>query len=103
MVDFTGMGLRIPPQGQAIRSGTMVRRDNPWNAKEFGYFMSIGQVGMEMVIPIAIGVALDRYLDWTPWAAISGAVLGFVGGLIHLIALANRSSQDSSKSKRDSN
>ena len=79
----------------------MVRRDNPWNPKEFGYFVSISQVGMEMAVPVGLGVALDYYMNWGPWAAIAGAVLGFTGGMIHLVALAS-SKDDSSKPKRDS-
>jgi hypothetical protein len=31
-----------------------------------------------------------------------GAVLGFVGGMTHLITLANRSDGDSSKSRQES-
>jgi F0F1-type ATP synthase assembly protein I len=78
-------------------------RNKPWNAKEFGYFMSISQIGMEMAVPVALGVLVDLYFNWGPWAAIAGAVLGFTGGLAHLIALVNKSNNDSSKPKRDLN
>jgi F0F1-type ATP synthase assembly protein I len=77
-------------------------QDRSWSPKDFGYFMSLGQVGMEMVVPIGIGIALDHYFNWTPWATIAGAVFGFVGGLTHLIALANRRESDSSKPRQDS-
>jgi F0F1-type ATP synthase assembly protein I len=77
-------------------------RNNSWNPKEFSQFMSIGQVGMEMAVPIGIGVALDHYLHWMPWATIAGAILGFVGGMTHLITLANRRDGDSSKPRGES-
>jgi len=62
--------------------------------KELGRYVAIGQVGMEMVMPILIGLAVDHYLGWTPWAVIAGAVLGFFGGIAHLIYLVNRLSDE---------
>jgi hypothetical protein len=35
-------------------------------------------------------MALDTYLGWRPWATACGAVLGFSGGLYHLVSLLNR-------------
>ena len=58
--------------------------------KEMGRYVALGQVGLEMVIPIGLGLALDYYLGWTPWAAVAGAVLGFVGGIAHLIYLVSK-------------
>jgi F0F1-type ATP synthase assembly protein I len=60
------------------------------NPKEMGYYFSLAQIGMEMVVPIGIGVALDRYLGCSPWGAILGTLLGFAGGLTHLIVLVNQ-------------
>jgi F0F1-type ATP synthase assembly protein I len=66
--------------------------------KNLGYYVTLAQVGFEMVIPIGIGAALDHYLKWTPWGIVGGAVFGLVGGLSHLVALSNRENQsDSSK------
>jgi F0F1-type ATP synthase assembly protein I len=76
-------------------------QDKSWGPKDFGHFMSLSQVGMEMVAPIGLGLALDHYFRWTPWATIAGAVFGFVGGITHLIALVNRRDSDSSKPGRD--
>ena len=50
-------------------------------------YVELGQVGMEMVVPIVGGILLDRWLDWTPWLTIVGAVFGLVGGMIHLLAI----------------
>jgi F0F1-type ATP synthase assembly protein I len=55
-----------------------------------GYYVAMAQVGLEMVFPLGIGLALDRLFDWSPWATVAGAVFGFVGGLAHLVVLANR-------------
>jgi F0F1-type ATP synthase assembly protein I len=62
----------------------------------------MAQVGFEMVVPIAVGMMLDRYLEWMPWATVGGAVLGFVGGVMHL-ALLSRSADaaNSSQPPRD--
>ncbi|HLN31890.1 MAG TPA: AtpZ/AtpI family protein [Gemmataceae bacterium] len=58
--------------------------------KELGFYFALGQVGLEMVVPIVIGIAIDTYLNWTPWATVSGAVLGLFGGLAHLVILLNQ-------------
>jgi F0F1-type ATP synthase assembly protein I len=58
--------------------------------KELGFYFALAQVGTEMVVPLGLGVALDYYLNWMPWGSIVGAVLGFVGGLAHLLVLLRR-------------
>ena len=58
--------------------------------KELGYYFTLGQVGLEMVVPVGLGVLLDRWLGWMPWCTVIGAVLGLALGLIHLVQLTNR-------------
>jgi F0F1-type ATP synthase assembly protein I len=58
--------------------------------KEVGSYYALAQVGLEMVAPVVLGLALDYYLDWSPWGVIVGAVLGLVGGLAHLVSITNR-------------
>jgi F0F1-type ATP synthase assembly protein I len=71
--------------------------------KEMGRYVALGQIGMEMAVPIIVGLALDHYFGWTPWAAVAGAVLGLVGGFAHLIHLLNQmDAKDSSGSDRES-
>ena len=73
------------------------------NRKELGRFVALSQVGMEMVAPIVIGLILDHYLGSTPWALVTGAVLGLGGGLLHLVHLLNQmDSKDSSQSNQGS-
>ena len=57
---------------------------------DVGYYFALAQVGLEMAAPIIIGVTLDIYLGWRPWGVVVGAVVGFVGGLTHLIMMVNR-------------
>jgi F0F1-type ATP synthase assembly protein I len=64
--------------------------EGPPNPKELGYYFSLAQVGVEMVFPVGVGVLLDRYFQWHPWGTIIGAVVGFVGGFMHLILLVNQ-------------
>jgi F0F1-type ATP synthase assembly protein I len=64
--------------------------EDPPDSKELGYYFALAQVGMEMVAPLGIGLGLDFYFGWLPWATVTGAVLGFVGGFIHMLALVNR-------------
>jgi F0F1-type ATP synthase assembly protein I len=62
----------------------------PPNPRELGRYVALAQVGLEMAAPIGQGLALDYYLNWSPWGVIGGAVFGFIAGFMHLIALANR-------------
>jgi F0F1-type ATP synthase assembly protein I len=66
----------------------------PPGRREMGRYFALAQVGMEMVTPVGIGLALDYYLGWSPWGAVGGAVLGLVLGLIHLVALSNQQDRD---------
>ena len=36
--------------------------------KEMGRYVALGQIGLEMVAPIVVGLVMDHYLGWTPWA-----------------------------------
>ena len=62
----------------------------PSDRKELGRYAQLAQVGLEMVVPVAGGVLLDRYLGWTPWATVAGAALGLIGGVSHLVYLTSR-------------
>lgn len=62
----------------------------PPNVKEMGFYFALAQVGLEMVFPLGVGIGLDYYLNWTPWATVIGFALGFIGGFAHLMVLVNR-------------
>jgi F0F1-type ATP synthase assembly protein I len=76
------------------------------NGKDLGRYVALGQVGLEMVVPIGIGLAVDYYAGVGPWGVIVGTIVGFAGGLFHLVHLANKlnaqdSRQDSKGPKKD--
>jgi F0F1-type ATP synthase assembly protein I len=60
--------------------------------RELSRYVALGQVGLEMVSPIVAGVLLDRWLGWTPWLTVIGAVFGFGGGMVHLLSILNNGS-----------
>ena len=66
------------------------------NSREIGYYFSLAQVGLEMVAPLGIGLYVDYLLASSPWGLIIGTIVGFVGGIFHLVSLANK--QDAVKS-----
>lgn len=71
--------------------------------KELGRYIALGQVGLEMVVPVVAGLLADHYFAWTPWGVVVGAVLGLCGGLVHLLHMLNEmESKDSSRSDGDS-
>ncbi|OAI53168.1 hypothetical protein AYO44_16245 [Planctomycetaceae bacterium SCGC AG-212-F19] len=57
------------------------------NPTEMGRYFALAQVGLEMVAPIVVGVLVDTYLGWTPWGVVVGTIVGFVGGLAHLLLM----------------
>jgi len=68
------------------------------DSKELGRYLGLGQVGLEMVVPIILGLVVDRYAGSAPWCLVAGAVLGLCGGLAHLVHQLNR--KDSGKASR---
>ena len=57
--------------------------------RQLGKYLALAQVGFEMVVPIGLGVWLDGLLGWSPWLTVTGVVLGFVLGLVHIVAMAS--------------
>jgi F0F1-type ATP synthase assembly protein I len=62
----------------------------PPDAREMRYYLSLAQAGLEMVVPLIVGLVIDYYAGTTPWFAIFGLVLGFVGGITHLVVMGNK-------------
>jgi F0F1-type ATP synthase assembly protein I len=69
--------------------------------RETGLYFALGQAGFEMVAPIGIGLWLDYQFDWGPWATVIAAILGFVGGTVHLILMAQQIERERSKKKKN--
>jgi F0F1-type ATP synthase assembly protein I len=64
--------------------------NDPSGRREMGRLFALSQVGIEMVVPIALGVWLDKRWGTSPWLVAVGAVVGLVGGLTHLIYLLRK-------------
>jgi F0F1-type ATP synthase assembly protein I len=73
---------------------------NP-DPRETGRFLVLAQTGIEMVTPLAIGAFIDYKMGWSPWATVAGAVLGFVGGIVHLIVIAQKMGRDEEDKKKN--
>jgi F0F1-type ATP synthase assembly protein I len=57
-------------------------------------YFAYSQVGLEMVVPIVVGVLLDLWLHLLPWGVLTGVALGLTVGLFHVIYLANKDNAD---------
>jgi F0F1-type ATP synthase assembly protein I len=49
---------------------------------------SITSIGLEFTLPVAAGFAIDRHWHTTPGATLVGAILGFLAGMMHILAVA---------------
>ena len=61
--------------------------EKPPTSQDLGFYFALAQVGLEMVVPMGVGIFLDSTFGWTPWALVVGFVFGFVGGFLHLLGL----------------
>jgi F0F1-type ATP synthase assembly protein I len=73
----------------------------PDSRKDLGFYLALAQVGLEMVVPVVAGIALDYYLHCRPWVTVCGAVLGLVIGIVHLVVIQQRFEQKDHPKRRD--
>lgn len=59
-------------------------------SKNLGRSMALAQCGVEMVLPMLLGVLLDNWFGIMPWLTIIFLILGFIGGLTHIVILSNQ-------------
>ena len=72
----------------------------PVNRHLLARILAISAVGVEMVVPAVIGLAMDRWLGISPWGLIAGVLIGFTGALIHLVLLSKPgAAEESSRGK----
>jgi ATP synthase protein I len=64
--------------------------------RQMGYYAALAQTSVEMVLPIVVGLLLDHWLGTAPWITCIGAVVGFAGGLTHLILIVKQKERDES-------
>jgi F0F1-type ATP synthase assembly protein I len=75
---------------------------NHQSPRQTAYYFALSQVGFEMAAPIGVGYLVDLWLGVFPWLTISGAILGLVGGLYHLVALTKNPPKDGASEESDS-
>lgn len=59
-------------------------KTNGPSPRELGRYLALGQVGLEMALPIAVGAWLDYRWGTSPWLVIAGVLVGFLVGMVHL-------------------
>jgi len=64
--------------------------DRPPDARQMGLYLALAQVGLEMVAPMFLGLVIDNYAGTLPWFMIAGIILGFVGGIYHIVILTRK-------------
>jgi predicted Kef-type K+ transport protein len=62
----------------------------PFRFPDFGLYLALGAVGVEIVIPIIVGAYLDPYLGGAGWGVAVGVVFGFALSLVHMVYLLRR-------------
>jgi F0F1-type ATP synthase assembly protein I len=72
------------------------------DSKEMRFYLALAQVGTEMVAPLLVGLLLDWLFGWLPWATVVGAVLGFVGGMMHMISLLSAHQREEDEERKKS-
>lgn len=75
--------------------------ERPEDPRNLGLYFALAQVGMEMVVPVGLGIGLDMKLDWAPWGSVVGALLGLTMGITHLVVLANKQNDENQRKRRD--
>ncbi len=73
--------------------------DEKPSSRETGLYFALGQAGLEMAAPLVVGAVLDYWIGWGPWGVVIGAIVGFVGGTIHLILMAQQIEREQSRKK----
>lgn len=71
------------------------------DSRETGLYFALGQAGIEMVAPLGIGLWLDYQFGWGPWGLIVGALVGFVGGTVHMIVMAQQIEREREKNRKN--
>lgn len=87
---------------QTIAGSSDFMAELPEKRREWSLYLALGQVGLEMVVPIGLGFVLDRWLRTFPGFTAGGVVLGFIVGIVHLLHLLRRLDQsDSHEAKQN--
>jgi F0F1-type ATP synthase assembly protein I len=69
--------------------------------RQLGIYYAMAQVGLEMVVPVGLGWWVDEKLGTGPWLLIGGVILGFIVGVVHLVALSKSANGRDDKKDQD--
>lgn len=68
---------------------------------EAGPYLGLGmQIALSMALFVALGYAVDAWLDILPWGTITGALVGMVAIFYHLLRVLNEMNRTSSRKKQ---
>ena len=56
----------------------------------FSQWAVAAQASSSLLGPVGLGLLLDTQFGWSPWATVTGVIVGFVGCLTLLIRMAKR-------------
>lgn len=74
------------------------------NLTQYSEYLGLGiQIAASMIMPLLLGVWLDRKFELTPWLTIAGAVFGIVSifAIIFKIAFIANEKSKRNREKRD--
>jgi F0F1-type ATP synthase assembly protein I len=60
----------------------------------------VTSIGLEFALPALLGVWVDRWLGTRPLATVLGTILGFCVGILQLVKIASRTSEDQASRRR---
>ncbi len=71
------------------------------NLAKYGAYLALGaQIAASMIVPVVIGIYIDKQWNFSPWGVIIGALLGFGGMISIVIKLAHRSGDNEYMNKK---
>lgn len=72
----------------------MVEKPEPRSSLGVGLDLAsrVTTIGLEFALPAAAGYGLDSWLGTMPVATVSGVVLGFVVGMLHVLRMSREMS-----------
>ncbi|MEX0681335.1 MAG: AtpZ/AtpI family protein [Balneolales bacterium] len=67
---------------------------------KYGEYIALGtNIAASMIIPVVIGIYVDKYWNLSPWGVVIGALLGF-GGMISIVIKLAAQTGESEYTKR---
>lgn len=71
---------------------------DPENLRKYSEFIGLGsEIAAAMIVPLLIGVYLDKHYNTEPWGVAVGIIIGFLGvfnAIYRVVIKANRNKSD---------